>query len=290
MYALIVRSFVLKKFILIFICGLLCLGLIATTYMLSDRKAPQITLSGTPSLGCSSDIDSLLSYASATDNKKVSDLFIEERDILSIADKGHLTYVAIDDSNNVARKTVNANIDPQVIAYYLDVPEEIKIQLEEPFEISEYASVKNGCGWTIDKNILADKVNTKNKGAYEIGVTSVKYSNIEEVKTIVNVGDFESPVIILKESELRDTNDGSFSDNYFLRNVDHVEDADDDLAEKVECDWREVTEATGGGFISKTGTFTITYSVTDSDGNTGEETAKFVLEEPAIVETVTEGE
>ena len=59
-----------------------------------------------------------------------------------------------------------------------------------------------------------------------------------------------------------------------------VEDNKDDpidLIKRVTSNWRSVLDADEDGYVSKTGTFTITFKVVDSDGHTGATPYKLTL-------------
>ena len=74
-----------------------------------------------------------------------------------------------------------------------------------------------------------------------------------------------------------------------LEFVDYVEDDKDDgelLVNKIKTNWEDAMNPDEYGRIDNPGTYTVTYYVTDSEGNTGKTTLKVKLED--YVEVITE--
>ena len=103
-----------------FVC-LLCGCAVVSTYFLVDHKKPNISVKGTPTLACNISFDDLMTFAEASDNKGLKSFFIEERSLSSIADSKHLTYVAIDENNNVSKQRVSVDVDPSVNTYHIEI-------------------------------------------------------------------------------------------------------------------------------------------------------------------------
>ena len=273
----------MKKILILILVILLCGGAVASTYFLIDREKPVITVKGTPSLGCKVTVDDLLNYASASDNKNVKSFFIEEKSLSDIADYNYLTYVAIDDNNNVSKQIVTVNVSPEVKTYHIEVKEPIHAQIRESLNTSEYLSLKNECGWDIEDNFVVENVDFTIKEEYNAKISVRNHSNVDPVFAIVEVDNFNAPRIILTDETFKDWANTIYTDEYFLDFIDHIEDDKDDpedLYTKVTTNWRESMIPFSSGLMTRGGTFTITYKVTDSDGNTGQASLKLLLEVP----------
>lgn len=283
----------MKKIVLSIVTVLLCMGGVASTYFLLDRKSPSISVNGTPSLGCNVSFDDLLNYASASDNKEIKSFFIEEKSLSNIADYRYLTYVAIDENNNVKKQRVSVDVDPSVTTYHIEVMKPLQAQLRESLKSSEYLALKNECGWTIDESFIIEGVDYSQAEVYDAKVSAKKHSDVQPIFTTVEVDDFYAPRIILSAETYKDWANMIYSDDYFLGFIDHIEDDKDDpdqLYAKVTTNWREVMMPSNSGLITRGGTYTITYRVTDSDGNTGKTTLKLLIEVPVYAPSSGGGE
>lgn len=273
----------MKKIIFATLVTLLCVGAVASTYFVIDRKAPNITVNGTPTLGCSVSFDDLMNYASAEDDKGVKSFFIEEKTLNDIADYNYLTYVAIDESNNVAKKQVSVKVDSEVKTYRIEVLKPLQAQIKKTLKTDEYLVLKNGCGWDVDDTFVIEGVDYTLAETYDARISVKKHDNVEPVFTTVEVDDFTAPRIILTEETYKDWINMVYTDKYFLEFIDHIEDDKDDpneLLSKVTTNWREIMMPFSSGYMENTGTYTITYRVTDSDGNTGRTTLRLMLRKP----------
>ncbi len=263
----------MKKRILPIVIILLCMAVVLFTRFNSDNSAPTIHVDSTPVLACEISYDDLLTHASAED-KHLKSFFIEESTLNEIADKGYLTYVAIDDSNNVAKMRTNVEVDEAVTNYHIESIKPLQTQVKEAYKTTDYLVLKNDCGWEIEDSFIVEAVTDPYslQGAYEVQVTAKNHSNVQPLFTIREVDDFKSPKIILLSNAYRDYTIQTFSDDYFLNLIDHIEDDNDDpeeLKEKVAVNWQEILKPDEEGHVDKTGTYTITYSVIDSEGHTG---------------------
>ena len=276
------------------LAAVLCVGVVLATYFIDDNKKPEITVEATPSLGCNVTLDDLLAYASAKDNKKLKSFFIEENRLSDIADYHYLTYVAIDEANNVAKERVSVNVEPSLTTYHIEVLKPLQAQIRESFKTSEYLALRNECGWDIEDQFIIEGVDYTLADTYDARIKVKKHNYVEPVYTTVEVADFKAPRIILSEESYKDFANMYYDDEYFLDFVDRVEDDKDDpneLKNRVLTNWKEVMLPSSSGYMSRGGTFTITYRVTDSDGNTGRETFRLLLEVPVYeAPVVTEGE
>ena len=271
------KPFYITVFVMVTI---ICAMAVGSTFLLLDRKSPVITSNGTPTLSCEVRTDDLMRYAEATDDKQLKTFFIEENDLSDIADNRYLTYVAIDEANNVSKLRVAVSVASDITNYHIEVLRPLKAQIRETFKTSGYLVLKNECGWEIDDSFLIEGVDYTLQGDYEAVIRSKKHASVQPLYTTVEVDDFKAPKIVLKYETLSDWTNMYYSDEYFLDLVDYVEDDNDDpnvLKPKVTCNWREAMNPSSSGYMSRTGTYTITYRVTDSDGNTGRTTLKLTL-------------
>ena len=273
----------MKKFVLPIFLVLLCIAGVASTFLFVDRKAPSINVNGTPTLGCSVSFNDLMKYASAEDEKGVKSFFIEEKSLSDIADYNHLTYVAIDENNNVSKQRVSVNVDPAVKTYHIEILKQpLQAQLRESLKASEYLALKNECEWTIDDTFVVEGVDFTAPEEYDARINVTKH-DVEPVFATVEVADFNAPRIYLTDETFKDWANMIYTDEYFKGFIDRIEDDKDDpeeLMEKININWREAMMPRSNGLVERGGTYTITYRVTDSDGNTGRETLKLLIEVP----------
>ena len=216
----------------------LCIAAVGSTFVLLDRKSPTITEKGTPTLGCGVRLDDLLAYGEASDNKQLKSFFIEERELSDIADNNYLTYVAIDESNNVAKLRVPVVVDSDITKYHIEVLQPLKAQIRDTFKTSGYLALKNECGWDINDSFLIEGVDYTLQGEYEALIKAKKHSHVEPIYATVVVDDFKAPKIVLTNESINDWTNMYYNDEYFLDLVDYVEDDNDDpqtLKTKVIC-------------------------------------------------------
>lgn len=274
----------MKKVLLIIICILCVVGVIVTNFSF-DKKAPTINVKQKPEISCSLSYSDLTKYAEASDDNLKS-FFVEERFLSDIANNGYLTYVAIDEANNITKEKVSVDVDKALTTYHIELLQPLRAQINDAFKTTDYLRLVNSCGWEIGDTFNIEGVNYNLKGEYDVKVTAKNHSEVEPLITTIEVADLKAPKINLI-SEVIDTNSGLyFSDEWFLRNVESVEDDKDDgeeLLAKVTTNWKDVMFPKYGGYVDREGTYTITYKVTDSEGNTGTETLRLSLKRAEIV-------
>lgn len=283
----------MKKIILSILVFLLCGGAVASTFFLIDNENPKIVVNSTPTLACNVSFDDLMKYASVSDNENVKSFFIEESSLVDIAVNRYFTYVAIDESNNVAKQRVSVNVDPEVNTYHIEVLKPLQAQIKKTLKSDEYLALKNGCGWDIQDTFMVDGVDFNIADVYDAKISVKKHDNVEPVYTSLEVADFTAPRIYLKEESYKDWGNKTYSDAYFLDFIDRIEDDHDDpdeLRNKIVVNWREQMVPSASGYVNRGGTFTITYRVTDSEGNTGKATLRLVLDAPTYSNSTEGGE
>lgn len=268
----------MKKTIPILVSLLSIIAVVIVNFT-SDNKSPSINVKDIPKISCSLNYSDLLSYA-YSDDSDLKTLFVEEKNLSEIADNGYLTYVAVDNNNNVSKKKINVSIAPELVNYHIELLQPLKAQIHETFKTSEYLTLKNACGWNVQDNFNIEGVDYDLKGEYEVKISVKSHPNVETLITTMEVNDFKAPVINLEYESIDTSSNLYFSDNWFLENVVSVEDDEDDgleLINKVSTNWKDVMFPTSTGYVSREGTYTITYRVTDSDGNTGTATLRLIL-------------
>lgn len=281
----------MKKFIPFLAISLLCIVAVCAAFFLIDHKRPAISVNDTPTLACDLSFDDLMNFANAEDDKELKSFFIEEKSLYQIAENGYLTYIAIDENNNVTRKQVYINSDPAIKTYRIELLKPLQFQVNEPVVAEDYAVLKNGCGWTINDPLFIEGLDSEHIGIYDIEIFSRKHSSVERIKDVAEVDDFRSPKIILNTDAITITSQRVYTDEYFLDLIQEVrDDMDNNLIDQVICDWREALNAYESGYIDISGTRTVSYSVNDSDGNSGQAQISVRINVPVIVEEVTEGE
>lgn len=266
----------------------MCIGSVAVSYFLSDNSKPNIEILNKPTLACNISYNDLLRYAKADDNNLRS-FFIEENDLLEIANNKVITYVAIDQSNNVSKKSIDIEVDDDITTYHIETIKPLNAQINQKFVSKDYFVLKNKCGWEIDDTFVVEGVDFNNIGSYDAKIKAKKHLETDVLETIIEVDDFLSPKIVLVSDQVKNYSERYYSNDYFLELIDYIqddEDDSDDLIGKVISNWQEVLFPTSSGYVDRAGTYTITYRVTDSQGNTGKTTLRLILEkpEPIVVE------
>ncbi len=280
----------MKRFLLAIFVVLLCGGAFASTYFLLDHKSPSIEINGNPTLACSVSFDDLMKFASASDDKALKSFFIEEKSLNTIAENGYATYVAIDDANHVSKKQVTVKVEPGLKEYHIDLLKPLRFQVNEKPVLDDYVRLRNECDWDVDGYLTMDGIDFSKIGSYDVVIRSKKHSEVEHIETVAEVDDLSVPKIILNTDHAESVSRTYFDDEYFMNFVDSVlDDADTDLIDKVECDWREALDASQSGYVNASGTHVITYTVTDSDHNTVTAQLNFRLRLPATTEESQEG-
>ena len=273
----------MKKLYLAALVLLLCAGAVASTRFFIDNNKPNITVNSTPTVGCRIGFDDLMSNATASDDKAIKSFFIEENSLSEIADKKYLTYVAVDTRNNVSKKRVTVNVDSDVTTYHIEVLQPLKAQIKEVFKTKGFLVLKNNCDWEVDDTFVIENVDFNLKDTYDAKIMAKKHSHVEPVYTTVDVDNFKAPIITLSHDTYKDFTEMIYNDEYFKEFIVSIEDDVDngnDLMDKVTTNWREVMVPYSSGYVERSGVFTITYKVTDSEGNTGTNTLRLWLETP----------
>ena len=261
----------IKKILILVLSILICLGAILTSKLLNDNEGPKIKINNDKTtISCKTTFDELLKNASASDNEGIKEFFIEEKNFVDIVNNRKLTYVAIDNSDNVTKEVLYIEIDKNVANKKIETIKPLEVEYRHDFIISDYFRVTNGCGWEFDANLEVSGMDLKKIGTYDIVVKALKDSSIPVLETKLEVIDFETPIITLKYKELI----LEYGENYdFRRLIEKIEDnkdSEEDLFEALEFSNIDT---------SKPGKQELKISVKDSDGKTSSVTIMVTIKE-----------
>lgn len=270
----------MKKWILLSISVITLIAVMCVSVFVLDNNAPTITIDSNPVVACNITKDDLLDYGHASDSNLKS-FFIEEDDLLKIAETRKLTYVAIDDSNNVTRKTVSVEVDPKVTSYTIKTIAPLELQVNTKVIGEKYFKLVNGCGQDIDESFFLKGISPNTVGDYET-VVSARNHEADKLKVMFTVADYNSPTIILKETEVEEYSNTVFDDAYFINLIDNIKDDKDSspaLINDVITNYKSVLKLNSNTNTLDEGTYTVTYYVIDSDGNSGKTNLKITIED-----------
>lgn len=268
----------MKKIVLFILSILVACFTLFVSFFVIDRKAPKISVTDNIIIACDISKDGLLNYARVEDENYKS-LFIEEYSIEDVADKSKVTFVAMDKSNNVSRLEVPVKVEDSVKSYHIEQYKPLQLQINTKLIGSDYFALKNDCGWDIKEEFNIKNINTKQAGKYNVVVSSRKHHS-DDIEVVFEVGDFLAPKINLRYEAISNYAGKLYSDEYFLDFIENIEDDNDDpdvLLDSVKCNWKDVLSADENGLVSKTGTYTISYVVTDSEGHVARKDMKINL-------------
>lgn len=280
----------MKKYVLLFLSVVFAVSVLLICLNV-DNAAPEIIVNSKPYVACNIDEDSLLNYITVKDDNLKS-VFIEETSLLEIAESGKITYVAIDDYNNISKKQIDVDVDNNINDFYIEVINDLNHQINKKLVPSNYFSLRNKCGWEVSDTFEVKGINISNKGEYDVVVRSRKHK-ADDLNVTFVVDDFLAPKIVLKKDIIENYSERYYDDNFFLYYIDHVEDDHDDpdvLANRVKVNWREAMNPSANGWIDRPGTYSVTYYVSDDDGNVGKTTLKVILTKEVVdPQTAAEG-
>lgn len=172
--------------------------------------------------------------------------------------KEFITYTVTDSSGNTAKKKRKINYKDVVApTITLTGGEEILINTGQEFTDPGYSAIDDCDGDLTDKVVVNGEVDVQKNGNYKLTYSvSDSHGNKAKVIRIVKVGDFTAPVISLSgETRIYVKLGTSYSEPGFSA-TDNI---DGDLTSKVVVN--------GSVDTSKIGRYTLTYTVTDSAGN-----------------------
>lgn len=276
----------MKKFVFLIISILVFAGVVASSFYIGDRVAPEITIISTPTLNEDSNYEDLIDYAKAYD-ENLKSFFIEDLNVTSIIDNNSVTYVAIDESNNVTKLKSHVDIDPGYVTYHIECLRDPIIQVDTKFNVNDYFEVENEYGVKIDDRLKVSKIDTTKIGDVNIEVEATA-RKCEPLELTFSVTNKHAPVISLTKDTIDYYTNSYWSDNDFLTIIDTIEDdvdSEEYLLDNISIDWMDALNADDDGYVYITGSHTVTYIVTDSDGNITRTTVEVILDAPQVVMT-----
>lgn len=255
---------------ILFIISILILGgVIVSSFIFLDNKPPEIKISSSPEFNCDCELNNILDYASATDNKKVKSFFIKEEKIEDVINNKFITYVAIDDSNNVTQLQVPIKFSSEYLTYHIETKKDLILQLGDKLNLNDYFILKNECGTEVYEKFKTSEFDETKAGVYELKIETTIHQT-DPIEAVLEVVDARSPKINLTTDALSNYVNRYWSTDYFKEFIESIVDDEDDedyLLDKVNINWIDVMKPDETGLVANPGDYEITYSVTDSDDN-----------------------
>lgn len=279
-----------KKLILLVFSILIFAGVVAASFFVGDTKAPVISVNASPKLSCGCGFDDLIDYASVSDDSNVKSFKVEEIDITSVINSKTVTYVAIDDSNNVSKLKVPVDIDDEYVTYHIENIKDLSLQVNSKFVINDYFVLKNSCGVVTDDRLKISEFDINKLGEYEVKVESTMY-NASPIKATIKVIDEHAPVITLTKDEINYVTNTYWRLSDFTNIIDSVYDdvdSEEYLLERLEVNWEDVLKPGEDGYVTRPGRYEVTYTLTDSDDNVTKTKVVVNLTQPVMQQEVTE--
>ncbi len=253
----------MKRLITLILLVSLMLGLLLFGLLRIDRKPPVISVKNRDQqFTCETTFENLLDNAFAEDDNELKDFFIEERNYSEIAEDKKVTYVAIDSQNNVSKETLYLNVNDEVLKRKIVLLQPLKIELKDDFLLSDYFAVQNECGWTFKANLDLEGADLNSIGTYKVTVSAPKDPSIVPLVAEMEVNRFSVPVITLRETEIEHFVDEEIDPAEEVVSIEDDKDSEEYLFDTLVID-------PGNYDPGKEGDYRITYSSTDSNGNTG---------------------
>ena len=176
-----------------------------------------------------------------------------------------ITVQVSDSSGNVNDETFYFNVmDTQAPVATLTKGDAVTLNYGESFDLKNYLTYKDNFDEEVEVTVEGS-VDTKNEGAaQEITVTATDSSGNQTVNTLTfNIKDTAAPEIVLSKSSVDILTGASINPKSYLTSA--TDNKDGDLTSKVEISSIDTSSA---------GTKTVTYTVTDSEGNKAQATLK----------------
>ena len=253
-----------KKILTVLITGIGCLVLMIIVILFSDRKAPKITISSVRPIDvtCELDIKQALEGVSAIDNKDgdlTEAIFIEEQSEDLIIQSGKITYVAVDEAKNVAKltRTVTTNDRKNKRTIVSSLPDNIAMGKE--IDLSDYISMFDGCGKEVEGEFIYPTIDTSVPQVIDLVISDAN-KVAQDIEVSVQVIDYESPTITLTTDKIKIYNTEEIDYLDYIKNVSDNKNSKKELIDTV----------TVKGYINfdLKGSYKVTYTIKDSDGNT----------------------
>jgi cell wall-associated NlpC family hydrolase len=242
-----------------------------------DTTAPNLKLSQTSSTICYKSSFNPKDYiVSAVDNKDgnlKSSVIISNTVNTNKIGTYSVSYSVKDKSNNKAQKTLKVTVKKDTTAPVLTLTEEeVSINVFSTFSPESYikSAIDDMEGDVLSNVTYDSQVNTNQLGEYIVKYSVSDKSGNQTFKELkVKVVDNIKPVITLKKTSLELYVNDSFKPLSYVSSV--TDNYDGNLLSSVKY--------TSKVDMTKGGTYTVTYSVTDSSGNKATKTLKVVVKD-----------
>lgn len=250
----------------------LCLVCIVGTQLLLDTEGPQIDYpSDYLTVACSLSYEDLLKEVEVTDRSGVRELFVEESDLNEIVANHKLTYVAIDNFNNVSKRQVGVRAEQAVGEFHISQLKDAVFEVGEPYDLDDYFTVSNGCGWRYPADLQIEGLKLEEVGEYDAMVYVSDDSTIDPLSVRAVVLDSFSPRITLKYEELELMVNEYFDYRLAIKELSDDKDDYDFLYESLEID--------GDVDVTSPGQYILTFRVHDSTQRVAEAELKVIVKE-----------
>ena len=210
----------------------------------------------------------LKQYIKATDNVDgdVSEFisFDKELDTTQLGEQV-INATVEDNAGNKATKTFTFNVGDTVAPEMNLKNGNITVNYGDAFDINNYVEVKDNYDANPVVSVEGDVDTKKMDGTQSIKVTATDASGNKTENTYdVTVADLTAPTITLKSTDVNVNYGGSFDAKSNLASA--IDNLDGDVTNKV--------NVSGSVNTRKSGSYTVTYTVTDNAGNTANASAK----------------
>lgn len=237
-----------------------------------DKESPNLEIIGSQ-VGYTIEVPvkgstSIGDYINAVDNVD-GDVtpFIEQSAPLVTEELGlqTITVKVGDSSGNLTDETFYFNVlDTQAPVAVMSKGEAITLNYGENFELKNYLTYKDNFDEEVQINVDGDIDSKKEDATQELTVTATDSSGNQTVNVLTfNVQDTAAPEIKLSKSSIDILTGASVNPKSYLSSA--IDNKDGDLTSKVEI---------SGLDTSLAGTKTVTYTVSDSEGNKAQATLK----------------
>lgn len=245
--------------------------------LIQDTTAPVIELIADPNYFTSPIADYVEEGFTAVDNY---DGDITDK-VVRVEENGIVTYTVTDSSGNsfsTERTIVYKDVIAPTISLIGDA--EFKVNIGKVFSDPGYTAIDDVDGEITDSVTVDGTVDTNNIGSYTLTYKVEDSSkNQAQIKRTVIVGDFTAPTLSLSGKK-----------NLYIKIGDTFTDPGFSAKDNVDGDITSKVKVTGKVDTTKMGRNTITYTVSDSSGNTTKVTRSvLVYKQQAVASTINPG-
>jgi cell wall-associated NlpC family hydrolase len=212
-------------------------------------------------------------YISAIDNVDgdVSSFITTDKKLDTSKISTQEILVSVDDNagNSTQQKYLFNVCDTTAPTIKLKSGATVKLDYGKTFNYKDYFEIKDN----YDKDVtikLDGTIDSKKDGEQTVTLTATDQSNNQSSQKItVEVTDISAPKITLSSSKVTIKEGQSFNSKKYLTSA--IDNKDGDLTSKVSIDGKVNTD--------KAGTYTVTYKVSDTEGNSSSKSLTVVVEE-----------